>query len=82
MNASGKTKKVLAVALGAAFMATGAPVAKVDASELFATKEVSAYEIAGSMGKKSGEGSCGEGSCGGDKKGDHEGSCGEGRCGG
>lgn len=81
MNTNNKTKKALAVALGAAFVATGVSAAKVDASELFAAKEVSAYEIAGSLGKKEGEGKCGEGSCGGEGKGDHEGSCGEGRCG-
>ena len=74
------TKQSLAIALSAACVASVAPLAKVDASELFATQEISSYEIVGSLGKK-GEGKCGEGQCGeGDKKGG-EGSCGEGRCG-
>lgn len=79
-----KTKQTIALALGAAFIGSATSVANADAAELFAAKDVSAYEVVGSLGKK-GEGDCGEGNCGGhegkDKSG-AEGSCGEGRCGG
>ena len=74
------TKQSLAIALSAACVASVAPLAKVDASELFATQEISIYEIVGSLGKKN-EGSCGEGQCGTDHDKGSEGRCGEGRCG-
>lgn len=77
MSKSNKSK--LAVALGAAFLATSvAPLASAEVNPFSATQLNSGYDLA-NYGDK--EGSCGEGACGeGEKKG--EGSCGEGSCGG
>jgi uncharacterized low-complexity protein len=76
-----KSKQSIAIALGAACVASVVPLAKVDASELFSAKEItSGSEIVGSFGKKGGEGKCQDGNCG-HEEGKGEQSCGEGRCG-
>lgn len=70
-------KKPLAVALGAAFLATSiAPLASA-ASNPFSAQQLSGgYDLASHQ--KDGEGKCGEGMCG-DKKAAHEGRCGDGK---
>ena len=75
-----QSKKPLAVALGAAFLAgTIAPIASAEVNPFSAQHLSGGYDLANY--DKHGEGKCGEGKCGGDKaKG--EGKCGEGKCGG
>ncbi len=78
------SKKPIAIALGAAFLPSGAAA---QASVFQATDLGVGYQVAGEG--KCGEGKCGEGKCGekkdgegkcGEKKGG-EGKCGEGKCG-
>lgn len=68
------SKKPLAVALGAAFLLSGAAA---QASVFHAADLGTGYQVAGEG--KCGEGKCGEGKCG--EKKDGEGKCGEGKCG-
>ena len=82
-----KSKKPLAAALGAAFLATTiAPVVSAEVNPFSAQQLSGGYDLAnfgdhkGEEGK-CGEGKCGEGKCGGDKA-EGEGKCGEGKCGG
>jgi len=74
------SKKPLAAALGAAFLASAvAPMASADVNPFSAQQLSGGYDLV-SFGKH-GEGKCGEGKCGGDKA-EGEGKCGEGKCGG
>ena len=70
--------KPLAVAVGAAFMASVAiaPMASAAENPFQANELSSGYNLADSHG----EGKCGEGKCG-EKKADKEGKCGEGKSG-
>ena len=79
------SKKPLAAALGAAFLATSiAPLAFAESNPFSAQQLSGGYDLASY--DKHGEGKCGdkkadgEGSCG-DEKADGEGKCGEGKCG-
>jgi len=81
--------KPLAVAVGAAFMASVAlaPMASAAENPFQANELSSGYNLAdghaeGKCGesKSDGEGKCGEGKCG-EKKAAGEGKCGEGKCG-
>ena len=81
------SRKPLAAALGAAFLATSiAPLVSAEVNPFSAQQLSGGYDLA-SYGKD-GEGKCGEGKCGEGKKADGEGSCGgdkakgEGNCGG
>ncbi len=92
------SKKPLAAALGAAFMAsTVAPLVTAEANPFSAQQLSGGYDQVnfahheegkcgegkcGDAKKGDGEGKCGEGKCGGEKKADGEGKCGEGKCGG
>ncbi|MGI1677538.1 MAG: hypothetical protein K6L75_02315 [Cellvibrionaceae bacterium] len=80
-----KNSTPIAIAVGAAFLASASLSSVVSASENpFASQELTAgYNLAekGAEGK-CGEGKCGEGKCGGEKKAEKEGKCGEGKCGG
>lgn len=70
------TRKPLAAALGAAFLATAiAPLASAEVNPFTANPLSSGYDLANYA--HHGE----EGKCGGDKKADKEGKCGEGKCG-
>ena len=84
------SKKPLAAALGAAFLATTIPSLVSAASNPFSAQQLNGgYDLANY--DKHAEGKCGEGKCGGskaegegscgDKKADGEGKCGEGKCG-
>lgn len=76
------TKKPLAAALGAAFLASAiAPVASAEVNPFTANTLSSGYDLA-NYAHHGEEGKCGEGKCGGDKKAEKEGKCGEGKCGG
>ena len=86
-----QSKKPLAAALGAAFLATSiAPLASAGVNPFSAQQLSGGYDLA-SFGKHE-EGKCGEGKCGGEKaegegscggeKAEGEGKCGEGKCGG
>ncbi|QIB64166.1 HvfA family oxazolone/thioamide-modified RiPP metallophore [Kineobactrum salinum] len=76
-----QTKKPLALAFGAAFLASSvAPLAAADNNPFSAAQLSGGYDLANYDKHK--EGKCGEGKCGeakGDK--DGEGKCGEGKCG-
>ena len=81
-----QSRKPLAVALGAAFLASSiAPLASAEVNPFSAQQLSGGYDLA-SFGKD-GEGKCGEGKCG-EGKANGEGSCGgdkaegEGNCGG
>ncbi len=88
------SKRPLAAALGAAFLASSiAPLVAAEVNPFSAQQLNSGYNLAnydkhvdGTCGDKGAEGSTdgtkaeGEGSCG-DKKADGEGKCGEGKCG-
>ena len=80
-----QSRKPLAVALGAAFLASSiAPMASAEVNPFSAQQLSGGYDLANYDKHK--EGKCGEGKCG-DKKGEGEGSCGgdktgEGSCGG
>jgi uncharacterized low-complexity protein len=78
-----KSRKPLAAALGAAFLATSiAPLASAEVNPFSAQQLSGGYDLA-SFDKHGGEGKCGEGKCGegeGGEKGE-EGKCGEGKCG-
>ena len=91
-----QSKKPLAAALGAAFLAsTLAPLATAEVNPFSAQQLSGGYDLAnydkheegkcgeGKCGddKSEGEGKCGEGKCG-DDKAEGEGKCGEGKCGG
>jgi uncharacterized low-complexity protein len=85
-----KTFSPLAVAVGAAYLASAtlAPVASASENPFAAEPLQAGYNLA----EKDAEGKCGEGKCGGEKadtegkcgeeKTDTEGKCGEGKCGG
>ena len=80
------SKKPLAAALGAAFLATSiSPLVTAEANPFSAQQLSGGYDLANYA--HHGEGKCGEGKCG-DSKSDGEGSCGdkkadgEGSCGG
>lgn len=80
------SKKPLAAALGAAFLASSiSPLVTAESNPFSAQQLSGGYDLANYDKHK--EGGCGEGSCGGDKS-DGEGSCGgekadgEGSCGG
>ena len=78
-----QSKKPLAAALGAAFLATAiSPLASAEVNPFSAQQLSGGYDLANFGGHgKDGEGKCGEGKCGeGDK--DGEGKCGEGKGGG
>ncbi len=79
-----QSKKPLAVALGAAFLASSiAPLATAEVNPFSAQQLSGGYDLAnyGKHGEgKCGEGKCGEGKCG-EGKSDGEGKCGEGKCG-
>jgi uncharacterized low-complexity protein len=76
-----QSKKPLAMALGAAFLASAiAPMASAEANPFSAQQLSGGYDLP-SYGSHGGEGKCGEGKCGGEKS-DEEGKCGEGKCGG
>jgi len=85
------SKKPLAAALGAAFLATSiSPLVSAEVNPFFAQQLSGGYDLANydkQVDGKCGEGKCGdskadgEGSCG-DKKAGTEGKCGEGKCGG
>lgn len=90
------SRKPIAAALGAAFLAASvAPLASADANPFSSQQLSGGYDLAnynshkeggcgeGKCGaeKGEGEGKCGEGKCG-EKKADAEGKCGEGKCGG
>ncbi|NQY02782.1 MAG: hypothetical protein HRT76_05875 [Halieaceae bacterium] len=83
-----QSKKPLAAALGAAFLATSlSPLASADVNPFSAQQLSGGYDLASFGGHaKDGEGKCGEGKCGegkcGDEKAEGEGKCGEGKCGG
>ena len=75
-----QSRKPLAVALGAAFLASSiAPLASAEVNPFSAQQLSGGYDLANY--DKHEEGKCGEGKCG-DKKGEGEGKCGEGKCGG
>ncbi len=82
------SKKPLAAALGAAFLASAvSPVVSADTNPFAANQLSGGYDLV-SYGKhgegKCGEGKCGEGKCGEGKCGEGkkaEGKCGEGKCG-
>jgi uncharacterized low-complexity protein len=80
-----QSKKPLAMALGAAFLASAiAPMASAEVNPFSAQQLSGGYDLP-SYGSHGGEGKCGEGKCGEDKEGgdkDGEGKCGEGKCGG
>ena len=74
------SKKPLAAALGAAFLASAvSPVVSAGTNPFAANQLSGGYDLV-SFGHHE-EGKCGEGKCGGDKK-EAEGKCGEGKCGG
>ena len=75
-------KKPLAVALGAAFLASAVvPMASAEVNPFSAQQLSGGYDLPNYGGHK--EGGCGEGKCGGadGEKADGEGKCGEGKCG-
>jgi uncharacterized low-complexity protein len=75
-----QSKKPIAAALGAAFLAASvAPLASADSNPFSAQQLSGGYDLANYNSHK--EGGCGEGKCGA-KKGEGEGKCGEGTCGG
>ena len=79
------SKKPLAAALGAAFLASSiAPIASAEVNPFSAQQLSGGYDLA-NFGKdaegKCGEGKCGEGEKGEGEKGEGEGKCGEGKCG-
>ncbi|NQX88970.1 MAG: hypothetical protein HRT77_09930 [Halioglobus sp.] len=75
-----KSKKPLAAALGAAFLASSlAPLASAEVNPFSAQQLSGGYDLA-NFSKHAGEGKCGEGKCG-EGKGEGEGKCGEGKCG-
>ncbi|EEB78436.1 MAG: hypothetical protein P8L70_14660 [Halioglobus sp.] len=79
-----QSKKPLAVALGAAFLATSiAPLASAEMNPFSAQQLSGGYDLV-SFSKHE-EGKCGEGKCGDDsahgEKAEDEGKCGEGKCG-
>ena len=84
-----QSKKPLAAALGAAFLATSiSPLLSAEVNPFSAQQLSGGYDLA-SYGSHDGEGKCGEGKCGeGEKsegegeKSEGEGKCGEGKCGG
>ena len=90
------SKKPLAAALGAAFLASAvSPVVSADTNPFAANHLSGGYDLVNfghhegkcgegkcGEGKGDAEGKCGEGKCGEGKKGDAEGKCGEGKCGG
>ena len=76
-------KKPLAVALGAAFLATSVvPLASAEVNPFSAQQLSGGYDMPNYDAHK--EGGCGEGKCGGadGEKAEGEGKCGEGKCGG
>jgi uncharacterized low-complexity protein len=83
-----QSKKPLAAALGAAFLATSiSPLLSAEVNPFSAQQLSGGYDLA-SYGSHDGEGKCGEGKCGeGEKsegegeKSEGEGKCGEGKCG-
>jgi len=85
------SRKPLAAALGAAFLATSlSPLASAETNPFSAQQLSGGYDLAnfdkhaeGKCGddKAGGEGKCGEGKADGDDKADGEGKCGEGKCG-
>ncbi|MBS3935064.1 MAG: hypothetical protein KGZ43_02735 [Sulfuritalea sp.] len=80
-----KKKTTLALAAGAAFVATTAfaPLASAADNPFGMAKLDSGYQLA--QADKKADGKCGEGKCGGAKKVDDkkkDGKCGEGKCGG
>ena len=83
-----QSKKPLAAALGAAFLATSlSPLASADVNPFSAQQLSGGYDLASFCGHaKDGEGKLGAGKCGvgncGDEKAEGEGKCGEGKCGG
>ena len=73
------SKKPLAAALGAAFLAASvSPIVSADTNPFAANQLSGGYDLV-NFGKHE-EGKCGEGKCGEGKKGE-EGKCGEGKCG-
>ena len=73
------TRKPLAAALGAAFIAASiSPVGSADTNPFVASQLSGGYDLA-NYGKDA-EGKCGEGKCG-ENKAKGEGKCGEGKCG-
>ncbi|MEP0203219.1 MAG: hypothetical protein ABJD70_13450 [Halioglobus sp.] len=80
-----QSKKPLAAALGAAFLATSiAPLVSAEVNPFSAQQLSGGYDLANFAhhGEKADkEGKCGEGKCGDAKKGEGEGKCGEGKCG-
>jgi len=75
-----KSKKPLAAALGAAFLASSiVPLASAEVNPFSAQQLSGGYDLA-SFDKHAGEGKCGEGKCG-EEKAEGEGKCGEGKCG-
>jgi len=86
-----QSKKPLAAALGAAFLAASiAPLASASSNPFSAQQLSGGYDLAnfGHHEKADKEGKCGdakkgegEGKCGDAKKGEGEGKCGEGKCG-
>jgi uncharacterized low-complexity protein len=82
-----QTKKPIAAAVGAAFLASVAlsPLASATENPFQLNQLNGGYNLAEKTeGEgKCGEGKCGEGKCGGEKpKAEGEGKCGEGKCGG
>lgn len=82
-----QTKKPIAAAVGAAFLASVAlsPLASATENPFQLNQLNGGYNLAEKAeGEgKCGEGKCGEGKCGGEKpKAEGEGKCGEGKCGG
>ena len=81
-------KKPLAVALGAAFLASSfAPLVSAEVNPFSAQQLSGGYDLAhygnhGEGEKAEGEGKCGEGEKAEGEKADGEGKCGEGKCGG
>jgi uncharacterized low-complexity protein len=73
-----KMKKPLAVAIGAAFLATAAIPVLAGNNPFTANPLTSGYD---QVNKSGAEGKCGEGKCGEAKKAAKEGKCGEGKCG-
>ncbi|NND68690.1 MAG: hypothetical protein HKN19_13970 [Halioglobus sp.] len=70
-----KSKKPLAAALGAAFLASSiAPVVSAEVNPFSAQQLSGGYDLANFGAHK-------EGGCGGDHKSEGEGKCGEGKCG-
>ena len=75
------SKKPLAAALGAAFLATSiAPLVSAEVNPFSAQQLSGGYDLA-SYGSHDAEGKCGEGKCGEGEKSEDEGKCGEGKCG-